>query len=169
MFPGGLRAPVKRAGLALAALAAVGPAAACGSAVTIPPLCTHAGPETQPDTFAQHVSLLTLPYGMRYGDISVGCGATVKPGQQVTAEYTGWLQDGTEFDSSRNAGRQPFVFALGEGQVIRGFDVGVLNMRIGGKRRLEIPPVLGYGTEGVPSVIPANATLIIDVEVLSAS
>lgn len=160
---------LRRAGLALATLAAVGPATACGSAVTIPPLCTQPGPASRPDTFAQNVSLLTLPYGMRYGDISVGCGPLVKSGQEVTAEYTGWLQDGTEFDSSRNPGREPFVFALGQGQVIRGLDVGLMNMHVGGKRRLVIPPLLGYGTQGVPSVIPANATLIVDVEVVSVS
>ena len=163
------RALWRRAGLACAGLAAVVPAVACGSAIAVTPLCTHPGPASAPDSFGTTVSMLTLPYGLRYGDITVGCGGQVKPGQSVTVEYTGWLQDGVEFDSSRSRGRQALTFQPGQQQVLRGFDVGVINMRVGGKRRLEIPPDLAYGSQGVPPVIPANATLVIDVEVLSAS
>ena len=163
------RAPLRRAGLALSGLAAVVPVAACGSAIAVTPLCTGPGPASRVDTFASTVSMLTLPYGLRYGDATVGCGSRVRPGQNVTVQYTGWLQDGAEFDSSRTAGRQALTFQPGQQQVIRGFEVGVLNMRVGGKRRLEIPPALAYGTQGVPPVIPANATLIIDVEVINAS
>ena len=113
--------------------------------------------------------MVSLPYGLRYGELSVGCGAVVTGGDQVTAEYTGWLQDGNEFDSTRGPGRQPFVFVVGQQQAIPGVDSGVIAMRVGGRRRLEIPPSLGYGAQGVPPTIPANSTLIVDIEVLAAT
>jgi FKBP-type peptidyl-prolyl cis-trans isomerase len=80
--------------------------------------------------------------------------------------YTGWLTDGTKFDSSRDRG-QPFEFPLGNGRVISGWDIGVATMQVGGKRRLVIPAEMGYGSRGAPPVIPANATLIFDVELLA--
>lgn len=122
-----------------------------------------------PDTFNRTVSLVTLPYGLEYGDISLGCGRQAQVGDQVTVEYTGWLTDGSVWDSSLSPGRQPFAFPLGEQQVIRGFDIGVMGMRVGGQRRLIVPPALGYGDQGVPPVVPPNATLIIDVQVLGVS
>ncbi|MBS3973943.1 MAG: FKBP-type peptidyl-prolyl cis-trans isomerase [Actinobacteria bacterium] len=98
-------------------------------------------------------------------DITVGTGAEAKAGDTVTVHYTGWLTDGTEFDSS--VGREPFQFPLGQGQVIPGWDQGVAGMKVGGQRRLTIPPDLGYGAAGAGGVIPPNATLIFEVELLS--
>jgi FKBP-type peptidyl-prolyl cis-trans isomerase len=106
------------------------------------------------------------PSGLEYWDIKVGTGATAAAGQQVRVHYTGWLTDGKKFDSSVDRG-QPFVFPLGAGQVIKGWDEGVAGMKIGGKRQLRIPPQLGYGARGAGGgVIPPNATLIFDVELL---
>jgi FKBP-type peptidyl-prolyl cis-trans isomerase len=107
----------------------------------------------------------TTPSGLQYEDVVVGEGETPKSGQSVQVHYTGWLEDGTKFDSSVDRG-QPFVFPLGMGRVIRGWDEGVATMREGGKRRLTIPPNLGYGARGAGGVIPPNATLIFDVELL---
>jgi peptidylprolyl isomerase len=105
--------------------------------------------------------------GLKYYDLKVGDGAAVTAGQQVTVTYTGWLTDGTKFDSSIDRA-QPFTFALGAGNVIPGWDEGVSTMKIGGKRQLVIPPVLAYGEQGAGGVIPPNATLIFEVELLSA-
>ncbi|MCB9764542.1 MAG: FKBP-type peptidyl-prolyl cis-trans isomerase [Alphaproteobacteria bacterium] len=98
-------------------------------------------------------------------DLVVGEGALATPGQSVSVHYTGWLTDGSKFDSSVDRGR-PFSFPLGGGRVIKGWDVGVSGMKVGGKRRLTIPPEMGYGARGFPPVIPANATLIFEVELL---
>ncbi len=107
----------------------------------------------------------TTASGLQYWDIVVGTGATAVPGKPVSVHYTGWLADGTKFDSSLDRG-QPFVFSLGEGQVIRGWDEGIAGMKVGGKRQLRIPPALGYGDRGANGVIPPHATLIFDVELL---
>ena len=104
--------------------------------------------------------------GLRYIDEAVGDGDTPESGQRVRVHYTGWLTDGGRFDSSRAANR-PFEFNIGQGQVIQGWDVGVASMRVGGKRRLIVPPAMGYGARGYPPVIPQNATLIFDVELLA--
>ena len=105
--------------------------------------------------------------GLQYWDIVVGTGAVAKEGDRVRVHYTGWLTTGKKFDSSVDAGR-PFTFALGNGEVIRGWDEGVAGMKVGGKRQLRIPPELGYGESGTPDgTIPANATLIFDVQLLS--
>lgn len=104
---------------------------------------------------------------LAYIDEVVGTGAALTAGQAVTVQYTGWLPDGTQFDSSRNPGREPFSFPLGGGRVIDGWDIGVATMNIGGKRRLILPPDLAYGSRGQGSIPPA-ATLIFDVEVISA-
>ncbi len=98
-------------------------------------------------------------------ELQLGSGAEAIAGQSVQVHYTGWLTDGTKFDSSLDRG-QPFVFPLGGGRVIKGWDVGVAGMKVGGKRRLTIPPEMGYGARGAAGVIPANATLVFEVELL---
>ncbi len=128
----------------------------------------HAGVvQNYTDSFSTKVALTKLPDGLQYGDIIVGCGAAVKKGDKVTVEYTGWLTNGTEFDSSRSAGRQPFSFVVGAGNVIPGWDEGVVGMHVGTVRRLVIPPALGYGSSGAGSSILPNATLVFNVELLS--
>lgn len=106
-----------------------------------------------------------LPGGLQYIDVVIGSGDEARPGQNVSVHYTGWLTTGQKFDSSRDRG-QPFTFQLGGGQVIQGWDQGVAGMRVGGQRRLTIPPTMGYGASGAGGVIPPNATLIFDVELL---
>jgi ketosteroid isomerase-like protein len=108
---------------------------------------------------------ISTPSGLKYTDEVVGTGASPSPGQMVTVHYTGTLEDGTKFDSSVDRG-QPFTFQIGVGRVIKGWDEGVMTMKVGGKRRLIIPPQLGYGARGTGGVIPPNATLIFDVELL---
>jgi len=103
--------------------------------------------------------------GLEYEDIREGDGDYPAPGQTVSVHYTGWLENGIKFDSSVDR-RQPFRFAIGVGQVIKGWDQGVLTMRVGGKRKLTIPPKLGYGARGAGDLIPPNATLIFEVELL---
>jgi FKBP-type peptidyl-prolyl cis-trans isomerase len=105
------------------------------------------------------------PSGLEYWDIKVGTGAEAKSGQHVTVDYTGWLTSGKKFDSSVGTGR-PFGFALGGGQVIKGWDEGVVGMKVGGKRQLRIPPDLAYGQKGYPGAIPPSATLIFDVQLV---
>jgi len=105
---------------------------------------------------------------MKIEKIVSGTGATPKHGETVTVHYTGWLANGTKFDSSVDR-REPFAFALGTGQVIGGWDQGVATMRVGDKARLTIPPELAYGAAGYPGAIPPNATLIFEVELLSIS
>jgi peptidylprolyl isomerase/FKBP-type peptidyl-prolyl cis-trans isomerase FkpA len=98
-------------------------------------------------------------------DEAVGEGPSAKSGDRVTVHYTGWLTNGTKFDSSKDH-NQPFSFTLGKGDVILGWDKGVAGMKAGGKRKLTIPPDLGYGTRGAGGVIPPNATLVFEVELL---
>lgn len=104
--------------------------------------------------------------GLKYEDLVEGDGAVAQAGQMVTVHYTGWLENGQKFDSSKDR-NDPFRFNLGAGQVIRGWDEGVLGMKIGGARKLTIPSNLGYGSSGAGGVIPPNATLIFDVELLA--
>jgi FKBP-type peptidyl-prolyl cis-trans isomerase FkpA len=106
--------------------------------------------------------------GLLIEDLVVGDGATASAGQRVSVHYTGWLENGNKFDSSKDRG-QPFQFSLGRGEVIRGWDEGVSGMKIGGKRKLTIPATLGYGARGAAGVIPPNATLLFEVELLGLS
>lgn len=101
-------------------------------------------------------------------ELTVGTGDEAKSGQTVHVHYTGWLTDGTKFDSSVDRGK-PFSFRLGAGMVIKGWDQGVAGMKVGGKRKLTIPPELGYGQRGAGGVIPPGATLVFDVELLSVA
>lgn len=109
---------------------------------------------------------ITTESGLEYEELTVGEGETAEAGHYVTVHYTGWLTDGTKFDSSRDRDR-PFKFDLGEGSVIRGWDEGVQGMKVGGIRRLTIPSELGYGKRGAGGIIPPNATLIFEVELLA--
>lgn len=104
--------------------------------------------------------------GLQYWDIRLGLGPFAKPGDHVKVHYTGWLTSGKKFDSSVDA-RRPFSFTLGQGSVIKGWDEGVAGMKMGGKRQLRIPPELAYGEQGFKNIIPPNATLIFDVQLLS--
>jgi FKBP-type peptidyl-prolyl cis-trans isomerase FkpA len=107
----------------------------------------------------------TTPSGLTIEDMTVGSGAAAAAGQKVKVHYTGWLTNGTKFDSSKDRG-DPFEFPLGGGRVIKGWDEGVQGMKVGGKRKLTIPPGLGYGARGAGGVIPPNATLVFEVELL---
>lgn len=107
----------------------------------------------------------TTPSGLKYEEIKEGTGAIATPGKTVAVHYTGWLTDGKKFDSSKDRG-QPFEFPLGGGRVIKGWDEGVQGMKEGGIRKLTIPAELGYGSRGAGGVIPPNATLVFEVELL---
>ena len=109
--------------------------------------------------------MTTTPSGLQLRDEMIGDGPEARAGSHVAVHYTGTLESGAKFDSSRDRGK-PFEFVLGAGSVIRGWDEGVVGMRVGGRRRLVIPAALGYGARGFPPVIPANATLVFDVELL---
>lgn len=112
--------------------------------------------------------VVTTASGLKYVVLNEGTGAAPKTGQTVVVHYTGTLEDGTKFDSSRDRG-QPFSFKLGVGQVIKGWDEGLSTMKVGDRRQLTIPPELGYGARGAGGTIPPNATLIFDVELLKIS
>ena len=107
----------------------------------------------------------TTPSGLQYVDTKVGTGASPQKGQTAVVHYTGWLVDGKKFDSSKDSG-QPFQFSVGRGEVIKGWDEGVATMKVGGTRKLVIPPDLGYGARGAGGAIPPNATLTFEVELL---
>ena len=138
-------------------------------------LATAASPalaqQAKPTAPASEPQTVTLPDGLKYTDTKVGDGAEAKKGSLVSVQYTGWLYTkdghrGAKFDSSLDRGK-PFTFTLGQKQVIAGWDEGVVGMKIGGKRTLIIPPELAYGSSGAAGIIPPNATLIFDVELVS--
>jgi FKBP-type peptidyl-prolyl cis-trans isomerase len=111
---------------------------------------------------------VTTASGLKYLDVHVGTGATARAGQKARVHYTGWLQNGRKFDSSLDR-REPFEFTLGAGMVIKGWDEGVVGMKTGGTRKLVIPPTLGYGRRGAGGVIPPDAELTFEVELLEVS
>jgi len=108
---------------------------------------------------------VVTPSGLKYWDLKVGTGTEAVKGKTVSVHYTGWLTNGKKFDSSVDAGR-PYDFRIGAGSVIKGWEEGVAGMKIGGKRKLEIPPALAYGKDGYPGIIPPNSTLIFEIELL---
>ncbi len=138
---------------ASAAAPAAAPAASPGAPITF-----------APSLGVDMAKMTKTPSGLAYRDVKVGTGATAAVGNTVSVHYTGWLPDGTKFDSSRDR-KQPFEFKLGAGQVIKGWDEGVAGMKVGGRRTLVIPPDLAYGPSG-SDPIPPNATLVFDVELL---
>jgi peptidylprolyl isomerase len=109
---------------------------------------------------------IETPSGLKYVELAEGTGVQPKSGQQVSVHYTGWLTNGTKFDSSHDR-REPIVFPIGKGHVIKGWDEGVGSMKVGGKRKLIIPAHLGYGQQGAGGVIPPNATLVFEVELVA--
>lgn len=115
--------------------------------------------------FPSRAKTATTPRMLEKTDIVVGTGAEATVGQKISVHYVGTLTNGSKFDASRDHG-EPFQFTLGRGQVIKGWDEGVVGMKIGGKRKLVVPPEMGYGARGYPPVIPANATLVFEVELL---
>ena len=136
-------------------------AAARDAAVTGSPESLTFAPELKVDLSA----MTKQPSGLYIQDLTTGTGAEAASGKQVSVHYTGTLADGRKFDSSRDRG-QPIDFKLGVGQVIQGWDEGVAGMKVGGRRKLVIPPELGYGARGAGGVIPPNATLVFDVELM---
>ena len=147
--------PMSRRG-AIAALALIASLGTIAGAVSTPAL-------------AQEGKTMTTSSGLTIADTKVGSGAEARPGNNCVMHYTGWLYEngakGAKFDSSLDRG-EPFEFPLGAGRVIKGWDEGVAGMKVGGKRTLIIPPQLGYGARGAGGVIPPNATLLFDVELL---
>ena len=121
--------------------------------------------DVMPGEASAEENVVTTDSGLQYVVIAEGDGAQPQAGQRVFVHYVGTLEDGTKFDSSRDRGR-PFDFTIGQGQVIKGWDEGVGDMKVGDRRKLIIPPELGYGARGAGGVIPPNATLIFDVELL---
>jgi FKBP-type peptidyl-prolyl cis-trans isomerase len=154
----------------LAALALL--LAACTSDVKSDAAPAPAGnPDPAANTYApalgvQLPAFFKTPNGVYYQDVTVGTGLVAASGQEATVHYTGWLPNGTKFDSSRDGG-EPFSFGLDQGMVIRGWDEGVKGMKVGGRRKLVIPAALGYGEQGAPPDIPPNSTLVFDVELLA--
>lgn len=127
---------------------------------------THAAPKAKGKKEKKEVDKIEKTTNdLKIDDLKIGTGATAISGQEVTVHYTGKLTDGKKFDSSFDRNK-PFKFILGEGQVISGWDKGVAGMKIGGKRKLTIPPEMAYGQSGVPGVIPPNSTLVFEIELL---
>ncbi len=135
------------------------------TAATETPAASPAGGAAAAPTPTSSANMTKTTSGLRYTDLKVGDGPSPKSGQTCSVHYTGWLTNGTKFDSSLDRG-QPFAFPIGQGQVIKGWDEGVMGMKVGGKRKLMVPPDLAYGPGGYPPVIPPNSELIFEVELL---
>lgn len=135
--------------------------AACAGSGDQPKAASGFSAELGADT----TKMTKSPAGFWYTDMTAGQGAVAQSGRTVRVHYTGWLPNGKKFDSSRDRG-EPFAFALGAGQVITGWDEGVKGMKVGGRRKLVLPPQMAYGESGAPPDIPPNSTLVFDVEVL---
>ena len=161
---------MKRMSLGMALLLGIGltvPLVACGGGgEEASPTPTPSATQVQGGPPAVSGEPTVTTSGLQFIDVKVGTGASPQTGQTVEVNYTGWLADGTKFDSSLDKG-QTFSFVIGIGKVIPGWDEGVASMKVGGQRRLIIPPGLAYGANGYPPVIPANAQLTFDVELLS--
>jgi FKBP-type peptidyl-prolyl cis-trans isomerase len=126
----------------------------------------ESAPASSPSTsLTPGANVTSTASGLKYEDLVVGTGATPKAGQTCSVHYTGWLTNGSKFDSSRDRGT-PFTFPIGQGSVIKGWDEGVMGMKVGGKRKLWVPPALAYGPDGYPPVIPPNSELVFEVELL---
>jgi FKBP-type peptidyl-prolyl cis-trans isomerase len=146
------------------------PAATAFAVLLLLPACRPDAARPAAGGFAPELAIDTAALtgtssGLRYQDVKVGTGPEAAAGRTAVVHYTGWLTDGKKFDSSRDRG-EPFSFPLGAGQVIPGWDEGVAGMKVGGRRKLVIPPELGYGAQGAPPDIPPNSTLVFDVELL---
>jgi FKBP-type peptidyl-prolyl cis-trans isomerase len=148
--------PIHRSSALLATLLALGALSGLGA---------HAGEPEPPEKSGSHAEIVT-PSGLRYTDLRLGQGQEATAGKIAEVHYTGWLEDGKKFDSTESCPR-PLTFRIGAGDVIKGLDEGIAGMREGGKRRLVIPPELGFGKQGGGGVIPPNATLTYEVELLS--
>ena len=175
---------MRRTLLGLTALAALA-ATACGYSdpyTSNPPVANESpNPSATPSVTpgadycnaANGLPTITYPDGLKVTDLKVGTGAAAKSGENAEVQYTGWLTSCQQFDSSRSPGRTSFTFQLGQGQVIAGWDEGVVGMKVGGKRVLIVPPEIAYGTSGQTDqttgaqIIPPNATLIFEIELLS--
>ena len=147
------------------------PKSAPSSSTATPPPAPPAPaplPSPIPPVPAGALTPFTTASGLVYQDFVVGTGASPVTGQMVSVHYSGWLTNGTPFDSSRNRG-VPYSFPIGTGRVVAGWDEGILSMKVGGQRRLTVPPSLGYGATGRGGVIPPNATMIFDVELMSVA
>ena len=163
--------PGQSAVLTLALVLALGAALAASGCASQPRATTPepAKPESQPAQAAPSGQPAAEVTALKIEDTKVGTGAEAKSGDLVTVHYTGYLTDGTKFDSSLDSGK-PFQFRIGEGKVIQGWEQGFTGMKVGGKRKLTIPPELGYGARGAGrGAIPPNATLVFDVELLGVN
>jgi FKBP-type peptidyl-prolyl cis-trans isomerase FkpA len=136
---------------------------AAAGTLAFPSLAATAS-KVQPQAVAREV---VTPSGLRYVDLKVGQGEEAVPGKIVEVQYTGWLEGGKRFDACRRDKGEPFTFRLGAGDAIKGWDEGLAGMRVGGKRKLVIPPELGFGKQGVGSVVPPNAVLFYEFELLA--
>jgi peptidylprolyl isomerase len=139
--------------------------------VPTPTPSPSASPSPGGDDFnaGKDLPVVTLPDGLKYIDLADGTGAQPAKGDTISVQYTLWLSNGTKVQSSRDPGGQPASFQIGVGAVIPGWDEAVITMKVGGKRKLIVPPDLGYGAQGQPPAIPANATLVFAVELLSTA